>query len=98
MVWAKAARGIWALNHVFYGKLYFTTDIVKLDNNDRQPTLIPKPAAVSCASTVSSHGIPVLPLFFGTLAMLVQKGGVGMLWLCECPPQGTRLPASMEMC
>ena len=27
VVWAKSARGVWGLGHVFDGKLYFTRDI-----------------------------------------------------------------------
>ena len=26
VVWAKAARGVWGMVNVFYGKLYFTRD------------------------------------------------------------------------
>ena len=32
IVWAKAARGVWGLGHVFEDKLYFTKDIVDVDD------------------------------------------------------------------
>ena len=42
IVWAKAARGVWGLAHVFDGKLYFTLNI--MDNEAiRKHFLVPKP-------------------------------------------------------
>ena len=47
IVWAKAARGVWGLEHVFEGKLYFTKDIV--DDNfvpkDTKLKAVPEPPA-----------------------------------------------------
>ena len=46
IAWAKAGRGIWALGHMFEGKLCFTTDIVddSFVPRNRKPEPIPKPA------------------------------------------------------
>ena len=49
VVWAKSARGVWGLGHVFDGKLYFTLDIceVKWIRKDLVPPkkLVPAPKA-----------------------------------------------------
>ena len=47
IVWAKAARGVWGLGHVFEGKLYFTKDIVDDSFVPKGTKLkaVPEPAA-----------------------------------------------------
>ena len=46
IVWAKAARGVWGLEHLFEDKLYFTKDIVddSFVPKNRKPKPVSQPA------------------------------------------------------
>ena len=59
-IWAKAARGVWGMAHVFDGKLYFTRDQMQgnfIPKNLKlpQPRPAPKPRA-KASSKASSSG------------------------------------------
>jgi len=47
VVWAKAARGVWGLGHVFEDRLIFTKDTVddSFVPKNRTPKPVPQPAA-----------------------------------------------------
>ena len=60
VIWAKAARGVWGMAHVFDGKLYFTRDHMQdnfIPKNLKlpEPKRAPKPQA-KASSKVSSSG------------------------------------------
>ena len=60
VIWAKAARGVWGMAHVFDGKLYFTRDHMQgnfIPSNLKlpEPKPAPKPQA-KASSKASSSG------------------------------------------
>ena len=58
VIWAKAARGVWGMAHVFDGKFYFTRDHMQgnfIPKNLKLPKPAPKPRA-KASSKASSSG------------------------------------------
>ena len=62
VIWAKAARGVWGMAHVFDGKLYFTRDHMQgnfipknLKLPEPKPDPKPRAKASSKASTSGEH-------------------------------------------
>ena len=61
IIWAKAARGVWGLAHVFNNKLFFTRDImdddaVPMHFNVPDPKPKPKPKPAPKASVAPKPG------------------------------------------
>ena len=61
IIWAKAARGVWGLAHVFNSKLFFTTDIMDDDAvpkhfNVPEPKPKPKPKPAPKATAAPKPG------------------------------------------
>ena len=58
VVWAKAARGVWGMAHVFDGKLYFTRDHMQgnfIHKNLKLPERKPAPKPSPKASSSDEH-------------------------------------------
>ena len=62
VIWAKAARAVWGMAHVFDGKLYFTRDHMQgnfipknLKLPEPKPAPKPRPKASSKASSSGEH-------------------------------------------
>ena len=58
VIWAKTARGVWGMAHVFDGKLYFTRDRMQgnfIPKKLPEPKPAPKPRA-KASSKASSSG------------------------------------------
>ena len=58
VVWAKAARGVWGMAHVFDGKLYFTRDPMQgnfIPKNLKLPEPKPAPKPRPKASSSGEH-------------------------------------------
>ena len=61
IIWAKAARGVWGLSHVFNNKLFFTRDImdddaVPMHFNVPEPKPKPKPKPAPKATVAPKPG------------------------------------------
>ena len=59
VIWAKAARGVWGMAHVFDGKLYFTRDhmqgnFIPKNLKLQEPKPAPKPRAKASSKATSS--------------------------------------------
>ena len=58
VIWAKAARGVWGMAHVFDGKLYFTRDLMQgnfIPKNLKLPEPKPAPEPQAKASSSGEH-------------------------------------------
>ena len=58
VIWAKAARGVWGMAHVFDGKLYFTRNHIQgnfIPKNLKLPEPKPAPKPRAKASSSGEH-------------------------------------------
>ena len=66
IIWAKAARGVWGMAHVFDGKLYFTRDHMQgnfIPKNLKLPEPKPAPKPWAKASSKASSSGEHVQLF-----------------------------------